>query len=91
MSNGDGALDGFMAINPKVYTMDRSIKNKNQTIHAIQVGCDNYSGSHLTKDCDLDENDNKKAQVSCSRGDRFGEDSKELTQYWKPYDEYKKT
>lgn len=47
-----------------------------QLIHAIQVGCDSCSGPHLTKDYDLDENMNKKAQVCLSSVDRFDD-------YWR--------
>lgn len=69
--------------------MDWSTKKINQNIHDIQVGCDIYSDPHLTKDCDLDENGNKKAQVCYSSGDRYNEDLRNPKREWKPYDEYK--
>lgn len=46
----------------------------NQLILVIRVVCDNYSGTHLTKDCDLDENGNKNAQVFYSSSDKYDED-----------------
>lgn len=47
----------------KINNLCRDMKKMNETIHVIQVGYDNYNGLHLTKDCDLDENENKNAQV----------------------------
>lgn len=60
-SNGDGALKGLTTINAKLDSMDRLTKKINQTIHEIKFGCENCSGLYLTKDCDLDENNNLKA------------------------------
>nr|GEW67614.1 zinc knuckle CX2CX4HX4C [Tanacetum cinerariifolium] len=31
------------------------MKNHNENVHAIQVGCQNYKGAHLDKDCPLNE------------------------------------
>ena len=45
-----------------------------QYIHSIRVGCDNCNGPHLTKDFDLDEHMNKKAQVLYSSYDKYDED-----------------
>lgn len=43
-------------------------------MHAICVGCEIFNGPHLTKDCHLDDNENRRAQVCYSSGDRFDED-----------------
>lgn len=53
--------------------MDRRITKMGQSMHVIQVGYDICSGPHLTKDCDLDENENRKAQLFYSSGDRYDE------------------
>lgn len=59
-----------------------------QFIHAIQVGCDNCSGLHLTKDYDLDENGNQKDQACCSSGYRYDEDQRKPKKQWKAYKDY---
>lgn len=56
-------------------------------IHAIQVGCDNCCGPHLTKDCDLKK---KGIKVFYSSGDKFDEYWRKPKNEWFPYDEYKK-
>ncbi|XP_023771566.1 uncharacterized protein LOC111920200 [Lactuca sativa] len=71
-------------------TMDRRMDKTDQTIHAIRVGCENCNGPHLTRDCDLDENGNKKVQVCYSSGDRYDEDWRNPNKEWLPYDEHKK-
>lgn len=53
--------------------MDQGMKNMGQSMHAIQVGCCNCNGPHLTKDYDLDENRNRKAQICYSSGEQFDE------------------
>ncbi|KAL7598776.1 hypothetical protein Lser_V15G25946 [Lactuca serriola] len=67
--------DDMAAMMAKLESMDRRMKKIDQSIHAIRVVCDNCSGPYLTKDCDLDENGNRKAQPK---------------KKWLPYDEYKK-
>lgn len=54
MLNGDGTLDGINTINAKFDTMYQGKKRWIQQIHAIQLGWDNFSGQHLTKDYHLD-------------------------------------
>ncbi|XP_052621827.1 uncharacterized protein LOC128127385 [Lactuca sativa] len=71
-------------------TMDRRMDKMDQTIHAIRVGYENFNGPHLTRDCDLDENGNKKAQVCYSSGDRYDEDWRKQKKDWLPYEEHKK-
>lgn len=44
---------GLASVNVKKHNTEWSIKKKNQTIHAIQVGCDKCSGPHLMKDTTL--------------------------------------
>lgn len=70
-SNGDEAQEKLVSIIIKLDTMDRRISKAGQSIHAIQVRYDNCSGAYLTKDCDLDDNGNKKDQVCYSSGDQF--------------------
>lgn len=54
-------MDGF----------ERELEKINQTIHAIQVGCDNCSGPHIQKDYPLDEDGNKKAEVCYTFGVKY--------------------
>ena len=61
-SSGEGVNDNVASIIIKLYTMDRKITKTGQSIDAIQVGCNNCSIPLLTKDCDLDENGNKKCK-----------------------------
>ena len=61
------------AVIAKLDSLDRRMTKMDQAIHAIRVGCENCGGSHLARDCDLDENGNKKAQVFYSSGDRYDE------------------
>ncbi|KAL7605584.1 hypothetical protein Lser_V15G18945 [Lactuca serriola] len=82
--------DDMAAMMAKLESMDRRMTKMDQSIHAIRVGCDNCSDPHLTKDCDLDENDNWKVQVCYSSGDRFDDDWRKPKKEWLPYDEYKK-
>lgn len=70
---GEGSV-GIALLNAKLETMDRSIKKINQTIHTIQVDCDNFSGAHFLRVCDLDENSRKKAQVYYSSVDKYDQD-----------------
>ncbi|XP_023771140.1 uncharacterized protein LOC111919779 [Lactuca sativa] len=82
--------DDVAAMMAKLESMDRRMTKMDQSIHAIRVGCDNCGVPHLTKDCDLDENGNRKAQVCYSSGDRFDHDWRKPKKEWLPYDEYKK-
>ncbi|KAI3740492.1 hypothetical protein L2E82_30941 [Cichorium intybus] len=85
----DDQADGLAALNAKLDALGRDMKKVNQTIHAIQVGCDNCSGPHIAKDCPLDEDGKRKESVCYSSGDRFDE-RRPRNSNWKPYEEYKK-
>lgn len=78
------------AVMAKLERMDRRMTKMDQSINAIRVGYDNCSGPHLTKDCDLEENGNWKAQVYYSSGDRYDEDCRKPKKEWLPYEEYMK-
>ncbi|XP_023749864.1 uncharacterized protein LOC111898174 [Lactuca sativa] len=69
----------------KLDSLDRWMTKMDQTIHAIGVGCENCRGPHLTKDCDLDENGNKKAQVFYLSGDRYDEKWRKPKKEWLPF------
>lgn len=71
-------------------TMDQRVTKMDQSINVIRVGCQRWNGLHLTKDCHLDENENKKTQVFYSSGDKYDEDWRKPKKQWFPYDEYKK-
>lgn len=71
----------------KLENMNRRMTKLYQSIHTIRVGCENCSGPHLTKDCDLDENGNRKAQVYYSIGDKYDEDWRKTKKERLPYDE----
>ncbi|XP_052627065.1 uncharacterized protein LOC128133603 [Lactuca sativa] len=57
------ASEDLSAVMAMLKNMDRRMDKIDHTIHAIRVGCENYNGPHLTRDCDLDENGNKKVQA----------------------------
>lgn len=82
--------DSMAAMMAKLDSLDRRMTKIDQSIHAIRVGCANCKGPHLTKDCDLDENENRKAQVCYSSGDRYDDNWRKPKKDWLPYDEYKK-
>ncbi|XP_052624758.1 uncharacterized protein LOC128132285 [Lactuca sativa] len=84
------ASEDLSAVMAMLKNMDRRMHKMDQAIHAIRVGCENYNGPHLTRDCDLDENGNKKVQVCYSSGDRYDEDWRKPKKEWLPYEEYKK-
>lgn len=70
----DGGNEKLATVTEKLESLDRRMTKMDQSIHVIYVGCDNCSGPHLTRDCDLDENGNRKAQACYSSGDRYDED-----------------
>ncbi|GKB28690.1 hypothetical protein Tco_0868091 [Tanacetum coccineum] len=39
----------------KLENLGRDMKKLKENVHAIQVGCQNYGGAHLDKDCPLKE------------------------------------
>ncbi|XP_052620935.1 uncharacterized protein LOC128126837 [Lactuca sativa] len=84
------ASEDLSAVMAMLKNMDRMMDKMDQTIHVIRVGCENCNGPHLTRDCDLDENGNKKVQVCYSSGDRYDEDWRKPKKEWFPYEEYKK-
>ncbi|GJS51772.1 hypothetical protein Tco_0625134 [Tanacetum coccineum] len=46
---------GITAIVSKLYSLGRDIKKLKENVHAIQVGCQLCRGSHLDKECPLNE------------------------------------
>lgn len=61
-----------------------------QSIDAIRFSCDKCNGPHLTKDCHLDEDGNKKVQVCDSSGDKCDEYWRKPKKEWLSYEDYKK-
>lgn len=70
--------------------MDKIMMKMDQSIHAIRVGCDNCNGPHLMKDCNLDANGNRKAQVHYSSGEKYYEDWRQPKMERLPRDKYMK-
>lgn len=84
---GNENLTKIMA---KVKNMDRRMTKMDQSVHSIQVGCGICNGPYLTRDCDLDENGNQKAQVCSLSGDKYDDDWRKPRNEWLPYYKYKK-
>ncbi|XP_023767897.1 uncharacterized protein LOC111916464 [Lactuca sativa] len=82
--------DEMATMMKKLESMDRRMTMMDQSIHAIRVGFENCRGSHLTKDCDLEENGNQKVQAYYSSGGRYDDDWRKPKKEWLPCDEYKK-
>ena len=82
--------DSLAVAMAKLENMVRRMNKMDQSIPTIRVGCENCSGPHLTKDCDLDENGNQKVQVCYPSGYKYDEDWRKPRKEWLPYDEYKK-
>ncbi|GKB94860.1 hypothetical protein Tco_0980997 [Tanacetum coccineum] len=49
------SFEGIDAIVNKLENLGRDMKKLKENVHAIQVGCQNYRGAHLDKDCPLKE------------------------------------
>ncbi|GKD22079.1 putative reverse transcriptase domain-containing protein [Tanacetum coccineum] len=47
--------EGIAAIVNKLENLGRDMKKLKENVHAIQVGCQNFRGAHLDKDCPLKE------------------------------------
>ncbi|GJU02228.1 hypothetical protein Tco_1112566 [Tanacetum coccineum] len=47
--------EGIAAIVNKLENLGRDMKKLKENVHAIQVGCQNWGGAHLDKDCPLKE------------------------------------
>nr|GEY92135.1 hypothetical protein [Tanacetum cinerariifolium] len=47
--------EGIATIVNKLENLGRDMKKLKENVHAIQVGCQNYGGAHLDKDCPLRE------------------------------------
>ncbi|GJY25855.1 retrovirus-related pol polyprotein from transposon TNT 1-94 [Tanacetum coccineum] len=47
--------DGLVALVNKLDNLGRDMKKLKESVHAIQVGCQIYEGTHLDKDCPLNE------------------------------------
>lgn len=59
-----------------------------QSIHVIQVGYENCHEPYFTKDYDLEENDNRKAQVCYSSGDHYDADWRRPKKEYKTHNEH---
>ena len=68
---GGGTSKDMVSVLVMLNPIDRRMTKMDQSIHALRVGCERCNGPHLTKDCHLDENGNKKAQVCYSRGEKY--------------------
>ena len=53
-SIGD-SFDGISAITSRLNSLGRDMKKLKENMQAIQVGCDTCGGTHLVKDCPLNE------------------------------------
>ncbi|GJS21335.1 hypothetical protein Tco_0449967 [Tanacetum coccineum] len=51
----NGISDGISAITSKLDSLGRDMKKLKENVHAIQVGCENWGGAHLNKECPLNE------------------------------------
>ncbi|GJY12890.1 hypothetical protein Tco_0382199 [Tanacetum coccineum] len=45
--------DGIASITNKLDSLGRDMKKVKENMHAIQVGCENYRGAYLNKDCPI--------------------------------------
>nr|GEW11595.1 hypothetical protein [Tanacetum cinerariifolium] len=52
---GSSNFEGITAIGNKLDNLGRDMKNLKENVHAIQVGCQNCGGTHLDKDCPLNQ------------------------------------
>ena len=48
---GNGGNKNIAVVLAKLENMDQGMTKLDQSIHAIRVGCENFNGPHLTKDC----------------------------------------
>ncbi|GKD20065.1 hypothetical protein Tco_1221768 [Tanacetum coccineum] len=55
--------DGITATTNKLDSIGRDMKKLKENVHAIQVGCENYEGTHLNKECPLNEEVNSVEEV----------------------------
>ncbi|GKC58570.1 hypothetical protein Tco_1086168 [Tanacetum coccineum] len=51
----NGISDGISAITSKLDSLGKDMKKLKENVHAIQVGCENWRGAHLNKECPLNE------------------------------------
>ena len=87
-NNGKEDNEAIGAINAKVDDLGRIVNKMTQTMHSIQVGCDNCNGPHLTKECPSKKEEVSMAEVYYSYGNRNGNPNNRKP--WLPYDEYVK-
>nr|GEY09130.1 hypothetical protein [Tanacetum cinerariifolium] len=52
---GSSNSEGITAIVRKLDNLGQDMKKLKENMHAIQVGCQNYEGAHLDKNCPLNE------------------------------------
>ncbi|GJY62950.1 copia protein [Tanacetum coccineum] len=50
-----GSADGIAAITSKLESLGRDMKKLKEKVHAIQIGCGLYRGTHLDNECPLNE------------------------------------
>nr|GEV59599.1 hypothetical protein [Tanacetum cinerariifolium] len=60
VSNDSSA--GMAAITNKLDSLGKDMKKLKENVHAIQVGCENYGGAYLNKECSLHE-ENLETQI----------------------------
>nr|GEV14874.1 hypothetical protein [Tanacetum cinerariifolium] len=48
-------MPSFNAVTNKLDSPGRDMKKVKENVHAIQVGCENFRGAHLNKECSLNE------------------------------------
>ncbi|GKC54942.1 hypothetical protein Tco_1077687 [Tanacetum coccineum] len=53
MSNDSS--DGIAAITNKLDSLGRDMKKLKENVHVIKIGCKNYGGAHLNKECPLNK------------------------------------
>nr|GEW93251.1 hypothetical protein [Tanacetum cinerariifolium] len=55
MRVSNDSSDGIATITNKLDSLRRDMKKLKENVHAIQVECENYEGSHVNKECPLNE------------------------------------
>ncbi|XP_023762711.1 uncharacterized protein LOC111911152 [Lactuca sativa] len=66
--SGGARTKKMVVVMAMLNTMDRRLTQMDQSIHAIRVGCERFTGPHLTKDCHLDEYGNKRLKFATRVG-----------------------
>ncbi|GKA97239.1 hypothetical protein Tco_0825133 [Tanacetum coccineum] len=61
--NSSSNIEGIAAIVSKLESLGQDMKKIKENVHAIQLGCQLYEGSHLDKECPLNEEVNSVEEV----------------------------